>query len=113
LTSQGAFFCTFPELSTTALAPIWTALRKLRKLQRRSRCQTALGELHRRIEKIRTGKFCKKVRVARLRGIPCVNNFQQNKSHPARKIFSKKNCTPHEKISAKKIALRAKFFGPR
>ena len=56
---QGAFFCTFPEISTTALAPIWTALRKLRKLQgkitaakplpdgtrkklqRRSHCQTA------------------------------------------------------------------------
>jgi len=26
---QGAFFCRFPDISTTTLAPIWTALRKI------------------------------------------------------------------------------------
>ena len=31
---QGAFFCRFPDISTTALAPIWTAPRKLRKLRK-------------------------------------------------------------------------------
>ena len=33
-TSKVYFFAGSRKLSTTALAPIWTALRKLRKLQR-------------------------------------------------------------------------------
>ena len=38
--------------------------------------------------------------LARLRGIPCVKKFQQNKSHPARKILDGADCLDGaEKIS--------------
>jgi hypothetical protein len=44
---------------------------------------------------------------------PHAKTFEQNKSHPARKILSKNNHTPRKTFSAKKIAPHAKIFGAK